>query len=113
MGAKELALVKEGIVGNFTLYDISAKFMARAKQNFDESGLGNQVTCVESDPVADTTSRFGLVYWDHALHHMFNVERYLAWSRSVLLPGGVLLINDYVGPNWLQWTNKMFKNVES
>jgi SAM-dependent methyltransferase len=47
---------------------------------------------------------YDLVYWDHSLHHMSDVDAALKWSVDVLRPGGFVMINDYFGPNRLQFT---------
>ncbi len=44
-----------------------------------------------------------LVYWDHALHHMMDVDAALAWSIDALRPGGFVVVNDYIGPPRLVW----------
>ena len=46
---------------------------------------------------------YDLVYWDHSLHHMMDVDAAVAWSIQNLKPGGYFLVSDYIGPTRLQW----------
>src|SRR6202012_2082841 len=46
---------------------------------------------------------YDLVNWDHSLHHMPDVDEALAWSVKVLRAGGYIMVNDYIGPNRLQF----------
>jgi SAM-dependent methyltransferase len=57
-----------------------------------------------ADAFARPHAPYDLVYWDHALHHMLDVRKALDWSVAALAPGGLLVVNDYVGPTRLQWT---------
>jgi SAM-dependent methyltransferase len=105
MAHKEVALVEEDCVQHFELYDISQHSIAEARQEITKRRLANRFSFLKSDPIEDWSSRYDLVYWDHALHHVFNVDRYVAWSQSVLCEDGVFLLNDYVGPNRLQFSD--------
>lgn len=104
MGKKESALVEAGLVDHFDLYDISDLTVLEAKKEIARRKREDQLTFLPNDPAKDWSCRYDLVYWDHALHHMFDVAMYVAWSKSVLRENGVFLLNDYVGPNRLQWT---------
>ena len=101
---KEMALVEEQLVGQFDLFDISQQSVREAQINIDQRGLADRLSFLKEDPVENWASRYDLVYWDHSLHHMFDVKKYVAWSKSVLKPDGVFLLNEYVGPNRQQWT---------
>lgn len=104
-GAKELRLLRTGLVEHFTLYELSEARAEKARAGAAAAGLGERVTVRVADAFAEPAApRHDLVYWDHALHHMMDVDAALAWSVASLRPGGVLLVNDYVGPTRLQWT---------
>jgi SAM-dependent methyltransferase len=102
---KELALLASGIVKKFDLYDISDGQMAAGKAASIVQGLGAHVHFLESSPLlAPPAPIYDLIYWDHSLHHMFDVRPTLEWCEASLAPKGVLCVNDYVGPTRLQWT---------
>jgi len=54
---------------------------------------------------------FDIVYASSALHHIAGLERLLEQIRRALRPGGVLIVNDYVGPNQLQWTPQQVRII--
>lgn len=62
-----------------------------------------------SAPITDGT--FDLVVWSNALHHMMDVPGAVAWSRRILRPGGVLFIDDYVGPSRFQYSDETLEIV--
>lgn len=107
MGGKERALLKAGLVKKFILYEVSEKRAEAAQKIAHQEGLGDRVESRLGDVFKEETSReFDLVYWDHALHHMLDVDQAVKWSVDVLRPGGWLLVNDYIGPTRLQWTRQ-------
>jgi SAM-dependent methyltransferase len=105
-GRKEIALVQAGLVEHFTLYELSTELGERARRGIAEAGLDERMTVHIADAFAATHPPYDLVYWDHALHHMLDVAAAVRWSVAALAPGGLLVINDYVGPTRLQWTRE-------
>jgi SAM-dependent methyltransferase len=103
-GGKELELVRAGLVGRFELFELSEVRCALGREAAAAAGLGERMTFHAADAFARPHAPYDLVYWDHALHHMLDVRRALEWSVAALAPGGLLVINDYVGPTRLQWT---------
>lgn len=102
---KELALLQDGVVQAFDLYEISPKQIAIARTKFEAAGLADRVHFLAQNPLeAPSGPRYDLIYWDHSLHHMLDVPATLRWCRQALAPKGLLCINDYVGPTRLQWT---------
>jgi SAM-dependent methyltransferase len=104
-GEKEIGLLTDGLVKHFDLWEIAPRIGEVGTAAAVDAGVGGRViyrigNAFKTTP-ADT---YDLVHWDHSLHHMSNVDAALAWSVAVLKPGGFVLINDYVGPNRLQFT---------
>jgi SAM-dependent methyltransferase len=102
-GSKEIALVKAGLVERFALYELSEVRVRLGREAAAAAGLAESMRFHVADAFAASHPPYDLVYWDHALHHMFDVAAALAWSVRALRPGGYLVINDYVGPTRLQW----------
>lgn len=119
-GSKELSLVKQGLVGKMHLWDLSQERLARARSAAQEEGLSEKISTNHGDAFQQEQDLFDLVYWDHSLHHMDDPYTALQWSLDHLTPGGWLLINDYFGPNRLQWSrsevdrcNRFLKKLQS
>lgn len=47
------------------------------------------------------------MYWSNALRHVPDVGAALRWSRQVLRLGGLFLMDEYVGPNRMQWSQRV------
>ena len=101
---KERRLLQAGLVGHFTLFDLSESRIALARQEAEAQGLADRIDARVEDAFAAAHESYDLVYWDHSLHHMMDVRHAVAWSVDRLRPGGLLLINEYLGPTRLQWT---------
>ncbi|MEO0371787.1 MAG: methyltransferase domain-containing protein [Pseudomonadota bacterium] len=103
-GAKEIAMIAAGLVENFDLFEVSEDRVAQSRQAAADAGLSEHVTARLEDAFDhDFEGEYDLVYWEHALHHMFDVDHAVGWSVRALKPGGLLVINDYIGPTRLQW----------
>ena len=56
----------------------------------------------ESEDQDKFVEKYDLVHWDNSLHHMFDVDNAIRWSVRVLKSGGVLVVDDYMGPSYMQ-----------
>lgn len=102
--SKELHLLQEGIVGHFDLFEISAERIALGQASAARRGVTDRANFHAQDAFAQNLdSHYDLVYWNNALHHMFDVRQALHWSRDRLRPGGWLVMDDYVGGTRFQW----------
>lgn len=105
---KEQTLLKNGIVGHFDLFDLSDQRLRVAKTRYAEKGLAERAEFILGDAFETTpANRYDLVYWTSSLHHMMDVHDALEWSRNVLKPGGVLMMNEYTGPTRWQWSDEL------
>ena len=105
-GAKELKYLTEGVVGHFDLWDLAENRLETGRADAERSGVSERATFNCGDAFVDRTSRYDLIHWDHSLHHMSDVRAALLWSREVATDGAVIMINDYVGANRLQYPDK-------
>ena len=114
IGSKELYLLRTGIVRHITCYDLAEKRLIHARQSAKALGLEDRVNFILGDAFADfsfnrTRGEYDLVYWNNSLHHMPNTSLALEWSRVALTNGGMLILDEYVGPNYIQFTDKMIE----
>jgi predicted O-methyltransferase YrrM len=107
-GAKELAWIKAGLVTHFNLFEISETRIAAGAALYAAAGLSDRVTWLREDGVAALERRpaYDLVFWDNALHHMPDTPRAIRASLVGLRPGGVFVMNDFVGPSRFQWSDR-------
>lgn len=107
-GAKELELLRSGLVGHFDLFEVSEARIRHGRKLYAAAGMTDRVTWRTEDGVAamEEGPRYDLVTWDNGLHHMPDTARAVAASVTALEPGGVFLMNDYCGPNFFQWSGR-------
>jgi SAM-dependent methyltransferase len=108
-GSKERHVIRSGLVQHFTLFELSSVAVEQGRMQAEEAGLAESMTFRMEDGLAAETGEgvYDLVYWNNALHHMFDVKAALEWSRRVLRTGGVLLMDDFVGPTRMQWSDRL------
>jgi 2-polyprenyl-3-methyl-5-hydroxy-6-metoxy-1,4-benzoquinol methylase len=106
-GNKEMDLVLNGLVRHFTLFEISEKRIAQGQLMAQQLGITDRVTFRTDDPFqAITEPSYDMVHWNDSLHHMFNVDQAVLWSREILKPQGLFYMDEYVGPNRFQWSQQ-------
>jgi hypothetical protein len=97
-GYKEMQLISQGLVESFDLFEISDVRVTQGEQRAREMGIADRIRYYNHPPRFDETERqYSLVYWNNALHHMFDVREAVTWSRKILELGGIFYMNDYVG----------------
>lgn len=106
-GAKEIALIQGGFVERMLAYDLAETRIEQARQKAATLGISDRIEFRLADAFAlHKQPEFDFVYWNNSLHHMFDVPGALAWSRDVLKPGGLLLLDDFVGPSRMRFDDQ-------
>ena len=106
-GAKEITLIRSGFVERMLCYDLAETRIAQAEARAAEFGISERIEFHVADAFArHHAPAFDFVYWNNSLHHMFDVPAALAWSRDVLRPGGLLLIDEYVGASRMRFSDE-------
>lgn len=104
---KEISLVRLGLVQQFHLFEISSERIARGQELAEKCGVQDRVHFHLADAFTlCTDTDFDLVYWNNALHHMMDTAQAVRWSRDRLLPGGLFAMDDFVGANRFQWSDR-------
>lgn len=105
----EMAMLKTGLVQHFTIYELSEKNIADAEAKAARDGLAERMTFVSGDAFAAPRARYDMVNWKGALHHMPDTRAAVKWSFDALNPGGLFVMDEYTGPNRLQYTKQQLK----
>lgn len=108
-GRKELRLLQQGVVECFELYELASARVERGSELAKRMGLEGRATFHVAEGLEAAMGRYDLVHWNNALHHMLNVDSAVRQSRGMLAQRGVFFMDDYVGPNRLQWTPAMIE----
>ena len=110
IASKELRLMRRGIVNRFDLYELSENRIKQGKAGAKKNNLSERVQFFNKDVFQKTlveNNKYDFVHWNSSLHHMFDVDLAIKWSKAVLKPGGVLYMEEYTGPNRIQYTDEM------
>lgn len=101
----ELAFARHPEFALVECVDIAAALLAQATQQAARESLGNFRTVVRDvNQQAWPVATYDVVLFHSALHHFRQVAEVVGHVWEALRPGGLLVLNDYVGPNRLQWT---------
>jgi ubiquinone/menaquinone biosynthesis C-methylase UbiE len=99
----------------WTVYclDVSENLLQNAREIADEMELKNiffvHDNAYHYDPGENT---YDIVMFHSSLHHFKNIKHFLQENvNSRLRPGGKLIINEYVGPNRLQYSKKQIQAI--
>ncbi len=107
-GRKELAWFAAGGLSRLDAYDISGKRIAEAQRLAASAGMEKQVRFDRADARYLTLPKhtYNLVIFDDALHHFSPLRPLLEKVTDWLVPGGLLVINEFTGPSRFQWTDQ-------
>ncbi len=106
-GNKELKFAR---FENFSLieaFDISSKRIRVAQENVESLGLKNiQYKIADEQSFKFKKDYYDVIVFDSFLHHIKNIDKELIKIYDSLRQSGILVINEYVGPNRFQWTKE-------
>jgi len=110
-GRKELAWFAAGGLTQLDAYDIAGKRIEEAKRLAVSAGMENQVRFQRADARYLNFPRgtYDLIIFDDALHHFTPLKPLLHKIQDWLRPEGLLVVNEYVGPNRFQWTDRQLE----
>jgi SAM-dependent methyltransferase len=89
-------------------YDVAPALIRRAKELAKQEhvrGLRFRVADVEK--LALPRERYDFAAFSHSLHHVSDPGAMLAKIERTLKPGGILYIDDYVGPSRDEWRDEV------
>jgi SAM-dependent methyltransferase len=94
--------------GNITGFDISPRSVEDArKAAAGFPGLSYEVR--DLDRAVWSGETYDAVFAHGALHHVSRLDFLLGQIREQLVPGGLLYVNDYVGPARFQWSDAQMR----
>lgn len=107
-GAIELNLVRKGIIESFDCFDLANERVQAGRLVAVRSGLSDRFRphCADAFKEPIESGSYDLVYWRNALHHMMDTRAAIEWSFRILRPGGIVYLDDYVGPSRFQYSDE-------
>jgi SAM-dependent methyltransferase len=105
VGGFERDMVRQGIVSSITGLDLSETCIRKAVELAREAGYGSQIHYESRDAREwlRTASDLDAVFFHASLHHLDRLDELMGLVRRSLRPGGVLFLDEYVGPSRHEW----------
>jgi SAM-dependent methyltransferase len=106
-GLLERDVLDKGICRAVDGIDFSPEAIAEAKRAAEEANLSRRLAYRVGDvnALALEAGRYDIVFFHGSLHHVRSVERALAQVRRALKPGGLLYLDEYIGPSRSEWSD--------
>lgn len=104
-GLLERDVLLKGICERVEGVDFSPEAITEARRDAEEGGLGRRLAYRVEDINAIRLPRaaYDIVFFHGSLHHIRNVERVLEEVHAALKPGGLLFLDEYMGPSRSEW----------
>lgn len=110
VGFKEMMFVQAGLVDRFHLFELSQTRIRQGQALASKLGISDRITFHNRDGLScDDVGSFDMVHWNHALHHMLDVDQAVIWSRDLLSERGIFVMDDFVGPSRMQWSDRTLR----
>lgn len=103
-GNFERDAINADLVGRIDAFDVSASAIEQARAYAADAGLQDRIAY----SVADVNSldlppeHYDAVFGISSVHHVFELESVFRNCRKALRPGGLLFLDEYVGPSRFQ-----------
>jgi SAM-dependent methyltransferase len=111
-GQQDRDLYRLGIVTGLTGYDLSPDSVMAAEKWARSTGIRTfEYKCGNLDTITLDEGAIDLVVAEMSLHHTTNLERLYDQIARALRPGGLLVVDEYVGPTRFQWSNAQMRVV--
>lgn len=107
-GDRDLEWARLGTFAQITGVDISPEQIERATRNAKEAGLDETLAFHVADARAalrEAAGQYDVVLALDSLHHFSHLEEIMRLTARALGPGGLLIMDEYVGPSRFQWTS--------
>lgn len=114
LARKEFYLLKNNIVGSFDFYDLSEQRVLLVREYAKKHNLNHRVNVECSDPLLTNNYKtYDLIFWTGALHHMRDMDYAMRWCNQHLRKGAIIFFHEYVGPNYLQFSDSELRLANS
>ena len=102
MAWNEEHIVRRDYAGHVVAYEMSPQACERARVRFAEAGLSDRIEMRAADVLDDNLpdASFDAVFVAAAIHHFDRIEEMFQLMHRVLKPGGLLVYDEYVGPDY-------------
>jgi SAM-dependent methyltransferase len=112
-GLKSLAVLNAGSTRETHGIDISEERIAEAERMRLESGIPGEFRVADVNTATLPRDTYDLIFSSHSLHHFLELEHVMAQVHDALTPGGLFILEEFVGPTQFQWTDAQIDLVRT
>ena len=114
-GLLERDAVAKAVCERIEGIDFSPEAIIEARRGAEEAGLSRRLDYRVEDinAIRLPAHRYDIVFFHGSLHHIRNIEHVLGEVRGALKPGGLLFVDEYMGPARSEWTDEMWSFARS
>jgi SAM-dependent methyltransferase len=106
-GGLERHAIALKIAGNFHACDVSTGAIEIARNSAVACAIDHRIDYRVADlnTLILPADQYDCVFASQSVHHIGNLEHYFQQVARCLKPGGLFIINEFVGPNQFQWSD--------
>ena len=114
MAFAEEQLVSNGFANKIIAYEQSSVAIDAARTRLQQAGLGEKIEMRCGDVMKDNleTGTFDVVFVQAAIHHFYQIDEMFELMHRVLRPGGLLIYDEYVGPDHHLYETEVMKIMD-
>ena len=103
-GSFERFAVENGIAKKFHANDLSEGAIGKAREAAAQAGLAARIdySVLNLDECVLPAATYDAIFALSAVHHVFQLENLFRQCRNALKPGGLLFLDEYIGPSRFQ-----------
>ncbi len=114
-GALERDLVSKNVCRMVEGIDFSREALRQAETLAEEAGLSARIRyrAGNLDALTLPAGAYDIVFFHGSLHHAREVENVLSTVNDSLKPGGIVFLDEYLGPSRLEWSDSVWRFAQA
>ena len=114
MGGRELRWAELGVFDHIDAFDIAPTQVEVAAARARNEGYDEIVSFAVRDfTKLGADDRYDVVLAEHSLHHLAPMPEVVAKIDEILLPNGLFLVDEYIGPKRFQWKDEQVRAAQA
>jgi SAM-dependent methyltransferase len=103
-----------GIANYFDAFDVAEGAIKVAREEAEASGQIQSINYQTADlnRIELEADCYAAVFASQSVHHIENLEHYMAQVDNALTRNGLFIVNEFVGPNQFQWTDAQLHHAQ-
>ena len=112
-GLKSVAVFNAGSTLEADGIDVSADRIAEGERTRASIGMPGRFQVADVNACRLTPGAYDLIFSSHSFHHFLELEHVMREVHAALTPGGLFVLEEFVGPTQFQWTDQQIDMVRS